>query len=160
MPFQDVEGSVGNTLARHALSDQRLELWPGTWTVSTTFADGSVDHGTFSVRRALGGHTLIGEYETTKEDRSFEGHWIQSRDPETGHWRTWWFDERLPGQAETAEIQEVPGALILTGDRRPGQPVRITEKWHGSNEVTHVIERDHGDDWVAEMTITYRRSGS
>lgn len=154
-------GQVGSTAA-HAgsLSAQRLELWPGSWTVATTFPNGTVAHGTFSVRRALGGNTLIGEYETVKDGVEFEGHWIQSRDPESGHWRTWWFDERLPGESETADVDEVPGALIMMGERRPGETVRITERWHGSDEVVHQMDLDHGDDWSAAMTITYRRAGS
>lgn len=143
-----------------ALGLQRLETWPGAWDVATTFADGSVAHGTFSVRRALGGHAIIGEYGTTRHGVEFEGHWIQTREPATGRWRSWWFDTRLIGLAETAEIEEVPGALIFHGSRRPGEPVRITERWAGNDEVVHMLELDHGSGWRHAMTITYRRSGS
>lgn len=150
---------TGQTMAG-ALGLQRLESWPGSWDVATTFADGSVAHGTFSVRRALGGHSIIGEYGTTRNGVEFEGHWIQSRDPATGAWKSWWFDSRLIGDVETAMLEEVPGALIFHGCRRPDEPVQITERWQGNDEVVHAIELDHGSGLETVMTITYRRNGS
>jgi hypothetical protein len=38
--------------------------------------------------------------------------------------------------------------------------VRITERWEGRDEVSQLVEMDHGRGFQTVMTIGYRRSGS
>jgi hypothetical protein len=94
---------------------KRLGFYPGEWTYTETYANGAVNHGTYTSKLGPGGNSLLNTFHSQGPVGDFEGMLVYTWDLNEEKYKAYVFGGDLPGAlVETGEFEGEK--LVLHGE--------------------------------------------
>jgi hypothetical protein len=110
---------------------KRLGFYPGEWTYTETYANGAVNHGTYTSKLGPGGNSLLNTFHSQGPVGDFEGMLVYTWDSVEGKYKAYVFSGDLPGALiETGAFEGEK--LVLHGELGGGKVLMRNVTWMAS----------------------------
>lgn len=158
--------SMESCMPQRTAEHERLSAFVGEWKTREVhqptpwLPQGGTGEGRSVTRWGVNNLCTIVDYKSQGVMGTFEGHGVETWDPNRKAYVTTWFDSMMPvGMQMIGRFEGDDYVSHSEFDTPEGKcKMRSIAKWKSKDEYTFSMAMDMGGKWVDTMTITYVRA--